>query len=399
MKVLHVIPSVSPARGGPSFAIESMTRHLARLGLEVEIATTDDDGAMARLDVPLNQPVMRDGVMIRYFERQSRFYGYSRPLTHWLEQRVRDYDLVHIHALFSHTSTAAGLIARRRGVPYIVRPLGVLNRWGMQNRRRLLKSLSFRLLDKRVLDGASLVHYTSESEKEEAEAAGVTTQSIVLPLGIDTEQFENIPARDQARGALESQFKTSAFGERPVILFLSRLDPKKGLDLLLPAFALLLRQHPNALLLIAGEGEASFVSILKAQATSLGIADAVTWMGFVAGQKKLMALGAADVFVLPSYSENFGIAAAEAMACGLPCVLSDQVGFAPLAAQEGAAIVVRCEVEPLSAALQQMIASSELRQQAGAAGARLARQHFSNEAMAHSLVESYVSICSEAPTR
>src|SRR6185437_4176721 len=133
-KILHVIPSVSAVHGGPSIMLELLAQGLASQEIEVHIATTDDDGAN-RFDVPLGVPISRGGVFYWFFPRQTRFYKFSHPLRAWLEAHVADYQLVHIHALFSYSSVAAARSAHRRNVPYIVRPLGTLNRWGMENRR------------------------------------------------------------------------------------------------------------------------------------------------------------------------------------------------------------------------------------------------------------------------
>src|SRR5262249_34894660 len=157
---------------------------------------------------------------------------------------VRDYDLVHTHALFSYASSAAAHQARNKVVPYIVRPLGVLNRWGVANRRRLLKRLSLRFIERRILRDAAAIHYTSEQARREAEALGAAARGAVIPLGIDTAMFDVLPSPDLFR----QHFSIAA--DRRIILFLSRLDRKKGLDLLLPAFAEVRRQHPAALLAI-----------------------------------------------------------------------------------------------------------------------------------------------------
>src|SRR5262245_51284458 len=149
-RVLHVIPSVGPARGGPSVAMGILARGLAATGVDVDVATTNDDGP-GLLDIPLGRPVEREGATYWYFHRQIPFYTISWPLTRWVAGHVNGYDLVHIHALFSQPSVAAAVAARRSGVPYIVRPLGTLNRFGMEKRRPRLKRLSYRLLERRIL--------------------------------------------------------------------------------------------------------------------------------------------------------------------------------------------------------------------------------------------------------
>lgn len=383
MRILHIIPSVSLKDGGPSHALRLMTRELVRAGVEVDVATTDADGNASRLDVPLDRPVEQDGVRFFYFRRQTRFYKTSLPLTRWLSGHIREYDLVHIHALFSYTSNAAARKAIENRVPYIVRPLGVLNRWGMANRRRLLKRLSFRFIERGILQSAAAIHYTSEQERREAEEIGIRTRAAVIPLGIDTAAFDRLPVPDR----FYERFSIAT--DRQIILFLSRLDRKKGLDLLLPAVAALRREHPAALLAIAGDGDEAFVSGLRALAGQLGITEQIVWLGFLGGEDKLAAMAAASVFALPSYSENFGIALVEALAAGLPCVLSDQIGIAPDVEAGEAGLVIPCDVEALATALQNVLNDAALRARIGASARRLAQQRYSLPAMTGSLIELY----------
>jgi glycosyltransferase involved in cell wall biosynthesis len=386
MRVLHVIPSVSLKDGGPSHALRLMTRELVRAGIQVDVATTDADGNAGRLDVPLDEPLEQDGVRLFYFRRQSRFYKMSWPMGRWLSERLRDYDLVHIHALFSYASNAAAQQAIAREVPYIIRPLGVLNRWGMANRRRLLKRLSLRFIERRILQNAAAIHYTSAAERQEAEEIGINTRAAVIPLGIDTATFDELPAPER----FCERFSIAA--ERRIILFLSRLDQKKGLDLLLPAFAEVRRQHPAALLAIAGDGDAAFVNGLSALAAQLAINEHIVWTGFLGGQDKLAAMAAAAVFALPSYSENFGIALVEALAAGLPCALSNQIGIAPDIESRRAGLVTEGDVASLAAALNRLLTDDTLRAQLSANAKRLARRQYSLEAMTGSLIDLYESV-------
>ena len=164
MRILHVIPSVSAAHGGPSQVLRVVTEALATEGVKVDVLTTDDDGRGRRV-VPLAVPVDEYGVTYRYFPRQTRFYRVSLPLARWVWQRVGDYDVVHVHALFSFASVAAAVAAHHRKVPYIVRPLGVLNQWGRMNRRRHVKRLSLRFIDRPVLSHAAAIQWTSELER------------------------------------------------------------------------------------------------------------------------------------------------------------------------------------------------------------------------------------------
>jgi glycosyltransferase involved in cell wall biosynthesis len=374
-KILHVIPSVGPQRGGPSFLMRTLARGLSQEGLEVHVATTDDNGP-GRLSVPLGRPQQEDGATFWYFPRQTRFYTFSWPLTGWLARHVREFDLVHIHALFSYASLPAALLARRAGVPYIVRPLGTLNRWGIANRRPWLKRLSFRLMESRILAGAAGIHYTSEQELEEARDLGVSANPLIVPNAVD------LPARELPPQRAAGQ----------TILFLSRFDRKKGIDLLLAAFAQLRTRFPQATLILAGSGAPACIQSLRHEAERLGIASAVTWPGFLAGEAKWTALSDADVFVLPSYSENFGIAAVEALACGCPVVVSDQVGIHREIARAEAGLVTPCRVDALAEALASVLADAALRRRLRENGLRLASQQFSLAAVSRKLVETYAAV-------
>lgn len=390
MNVLHVIPSLGPLRGGPSTALPAMVQGLARSGLTVHVATTDDNGR-GRMKVPLGEPVVQGGVTTRYFPRQTNFYTASWPLTRWLARHVRDYDVLHIHALFSYPSTAAAFVARRHRVPYVLRPLGTLNHWGMAHRRPWLKRASLRLIERRILAGASAVHYTSDGERREARELGLGGRSVVIPLGVD-------PAAFEGPGAPERLFRTNPqLVGRPIVLFLSRVHPVKGLDILLPAFAELRRRRPEVALLIAGEGERDYLARLRADAQRLGVADHVVWAGFLAGDDKRAAFAAATLFVLPSYSENLGIAALEAMAAGLPVIVSDRIGFAAAVQQSEAGIVLPCDAGALASALERLVSDTDLRRRLGANGDRLVRERFSVEATTRDLIALYEGVAHGGP--
>lgn len=373
MKVLHVIPSLGPLRGGPSFVLPVVAEGLAARGVTVEVAATDDNGPDGRLAVPLGQPVRQRDVTYWYFRRQTSFYLASLPLTRWLWRNMRSYSLVHIHALFSYASNAAAWIARARGVPYIIRPLGLLNRYGMERRRPWLKAASFRLCERPMLEHAAAVQYTTEQEQAEAEVLGFAARPVIIPNPVDAPVAAEA-GRFRARHP-ETQGKL-------LVLFLSRIDEKKGLDLLIPAFAQLRREAPEARLAIAGSGPETLVSRLKELAERHGVAGQVLWLGFVEGQAKAELLRDADVFVLPSYSENFGVAVVEAMQQGVPVVVSDQVGLHREITAHEAGLVTPCGVGALGETLTRLALQPETRGVLAARGRVFAGQFATAEVCA-----------------
>jgi len=365
--------------------LKTMARGLARVGIEVHVATTDDNGP-GRLSVCYATPIVEEAVIYRYFPRQTRFYTFSWPLSRWLAQHVKDYDLVHIHAIFSYASIPAAFYAKRYGVPYIVRPLGVLNRWGVKNRRPWLKQLSFRFIERRILANAAAVHYTSEQEQVEAEELGVRSRAVIIPNAVD----DTLLSFSCPRGRFRKQH--SHVADRLIVLFLSRIDQKKGLDILLPAFARVKARFSQALLVIAGNGEPDFIGQLQHEARSLGIDKDVLWTGFLAGEEKRGALADADIFALPSYSENFGIAVVEAMVAGLPVVISDQVGIHREIATAQAGIVTKCDVNKLAQVLSVLIVDAQQRNRMGANGRCWVERHCSLKVVTEKLIALYQQI-------
>jgi glycosyltransferase involved in cell wall biosynthesis len=384
MKVLHVIPSLSLADGGPTRAIAAMERALSDQGVTVETAATDDDGPGRHNGKPLAQPLQENGVTRRYFAKRTEFYKASPAFARWIRSEVRGYDLVHIHALFSFTSIVAARAARRAGVPYVVRPLGTLNDYGMRRRRPWLKALSLRFVDGPLLRDAAAVHFTSHEEAAQARRLGLAVKEAVIPLGIGQAPQRAVAPR------LARYADLSAAGPR--LLYLSRLDPKKNLEGLLAAVALLTPEMPQLHLVVAGTGAPDYVNGLKAKAQSLGIADRVDWAGHVEGDAKAAAFADADLFVLPSYSENFGIAAAEALAAGLPCVLGEGVAITKDVVEAQAGIAVGTDATSIAQGLRRIIADHDALPALSANAMRLARERYSIEAMGASLKRLYDGI-------
>jgi len=378
VRVLHVIPSLAQEDGGPTRAMLTIEEALAARGIEVVTATTvrqaagGADGRCETAETP-------GGRVTRcHFQRPIEFYKPAPRFPSWMRRHVREFDVVHVHALFSFTSVVAARAARRAQVPYVLRPLGTLSHYGMSRRQPFLKRLSLAFLEGPILRDAAAVHFTSESERDEALDLGKPMRPVVIPLGV------RLAARAGSAPATDP--------DRVRLLYLSRLDPKKNVEGLLRALALLRHEGAKPELHIAGSGAAAYVASLEALAGTLGVRDQVHWLGFVAGQRKADLLAAADVFVLPSHSENFGIAVAEALAAGLPCVVGRGVAIAPMVVAAGAGVAVEPDPEAIAAGLRRYLGPPESRRAAGAAATELARREYSLERMGQRLAELYESI-------
>lgn len=382
MKVLHVIPSLSRVHGGPTQALALMERALARQGVVVETATTDDEGPGLRNAKAGGQPLEENGALHWYFPKRMDFYKPAPAFAGWMAREVGRFDLVHIHALFSFMSTVAARTAHRKGVPYIIRPLGTLNAYGINQRRPWLKRLSMQLVESQLLRRAAAVHFTSEAEALEAHSLGIPLRPAIIPLAV-----EDSPAST----SLENS-RFAGMRGAPCVLFLSRLDAKKNLEGLLDAIPLLVRAAPGLRLLVAGDGAPDYVATLRARAEALRISGLITWAGHVEGEAKAAAFASADVFVLPSFSENFGIAAAEALAAGLPCVLGEGVAIAREVVQAQAGVAVKTDARSIADGLRRIIADSDGRMRMSSNAARLAQEHFSMQAMGEQLERLYTDI-------
>ncbi len=384
MKILHVIPSVSPLRGGPSQAVLQMVRALRSQGIEAAIATTDDDGD-DRLDVPLQTWTDYEQVPVRFFARFSpaiapvREFTFSQDLTGWFWQHLSDYDLIHVHGIFSYPSTIAMAIARCQGRPYIIRPLGQLCLWSLQQKPRR-KQLYLNVIERQNLQASRALHFTSQQEQQEALPLKLRTPGFVLPHGVET-----LPRLPDAHQQLRQRLNLPQ--DEPVILFLSRLHPKKGLEALISALEQV--RHQRFRLLIAGSGEPAYEAAIARLLAEAGLQDRSRCLGFISGELKNLLLQGSDLFALPSYSENFGLAVLEAMANGLPVLITPGVALAPLVQQACLGWVTAQEPTAIATALQQFFTHWPLARSMGDRARHLIEDRYSWQAIAYQLSQRY----------
>jgi glycosyltransferase involved in cell wall biosynthesis len=237
-----------------------------------------------------------------------------------------------------------------------------------------------------MLRRAAAMHYTSGMELEDAARFKLQNLQRIVPIGMDLSVFDFLPDREFFSERLPQTAKTRN------ILFLSRIDPKKGVDLLITAFSLLAHAHADLHLIICGDGHPDFVAKLRVQAGALGVADRITWAGMVTGQLRLAAFASAEVFVLPSHAENFGIALLEAMASGLPCLSTEQVALAADASCVDAVQLTSREPQAIADALRGLLSSEQRRLTLAGNAFAFARRNYSLSAMGTALHSLYQEV-------
>jgi glycosyltransferase involved in cell wall biosynthesis len=383
VRILHVIPGIAQRYGGPSEAVLGMSRALLRQGVDALIATTNADGDR-QLDVPLGNVVDYRGVPAIFFRRQwSEAFKFSRPLSRWLDGHVTDFDAVHIHAVYSHSSLAAGRACRRRGVPYVVRPLGTLDKWS-RRQKPIRKWLMWHLLAHALLRQAAAVQYTSSAEQQEVESAFGLNHGVVIPLSVSEDGLGS--AADETRFRL----RVPALGERPYVLALCRIHPVKALERLVDAFG---QSTDNPAgrdwrLVIAGTGDAAYQRSLESSAPS----GRVLFPGWVGGGEKAGALHGAELLALTSEHENFGVSVAEAMLQGVPVLVSRNVDIAQDIESAGAGWVTSLDRANLVQAMTAALCDADERRRRGSAGRKLVQSRFSEAQISGALTRLYRSI-------
>ena len=389
MRILQIVPSISLIYGGPSQMVLGLAPALARQGVKITVLTTDSNGDTGQkpLDVPLNSPIEQDGYEIIYFKCSPfRRYKFSIDLLKWLNSHAGEYDLAHIHALFSPVSSTAAAVCRAKKLPYILRPLGTLDPADLRKKKQL-KQLYATVLERPNIAKAAAIHFTSEQEAKVSHRFGVTTKDLVIPLGV----------KEMEKGGekgINIHTKYNIPDNVPKVLFMSRIDPKKGLDLLIPALEKLLSEGLDFHFVLAGTNpqDPSYEQKIKSQIQASPLNKHTTITGFVTGQLKSALLEAADLFVLPSYYENFGIAVAEAMVAGIPVVISDRVHICQDISGSESGWVGTTNTLEIADLIREALKHPEERQRRGLLARKYALLNYSWDAIAQKIVEAYQDI-------
>ena len=380
MKVLQVVPSLAPEWGGPVKVVNELAGALEVIGVSSEIISAQG----RRVG---NPETVTNDIPIHLFETGpiARLWTAHTPgLKKTLARKIPDFDLVHIQELWHYPGYIASKIARSRNVPYIVTIHGELNEWNLQQ-KRLKKQIYMTAIQRGILQKSAALHAITQAESNRIRQLEIETPVAMIPNGIHTEEFENLPDR--------SQF-VSRYPElenRLIVLFLGRIQQKKGLDILAQAFGNLVRTRHDVRLVVAGPDEDNTLTEIKTILKSQGALEKAVFPGMLTGEQKLEALSAADIFALTSYSEGFSVALLEALSAGLPLVIPDECNF-PEVGDSRAGFVVRPNDSETASALMSLLDSADLRREMSENARRLVRSNYTWERIAEKMFTLYENV-------
>ena len=412
MKLLCVIPSYWPAfqYGGPIASVHALNKAMAREGILISVFTTNVglDG-----QVTVNAETDVEGVPVTYFSFNPylEIFGgtglqFSWLITESLKKNLPLFDAAYIVSVWNYPSMMAAYYCRKYRKPYVLSPRGLLYPETF-NKKSWKKWPYYYLAAKRALQEAAAIHYTTEDEAEKTHAyLGLENRALVIPNGIDLSEFRDIPKNAE----LEKRYPSLA--GKKVILFLGRISWKKGLDILVRAYARLLEERDDLHLLIVGQDQEGFGAKVKSWLEHYGIkyveadrgcpadlsraaAAKVTFTGMLVGREKLEAYAGSDLFVLPSYSENFGMTILEAMACGTPLVISNCVGIWREVEKNRAGLVVETDAESLREGIGRLLDHPELRQKSIENGKQMLTD-YQSERVAQKMIRELESLAASA---
>lgn len=383
MRILHVIPSYLPEvrYGGPIFATHALCKALAARGHDVEVYTTSHDGSAPKSGAQRTL----DGIRVSYFASDFlQRLSWAPGMAAKLSETIGTFDVAHMQSTYLWPTWAAARIARRMRVPYVLSPRGMLVKEMIRRRNTLVKSAWIALAERRNVERAAALHVTSELEAGYLSAFGWNLPPLAnIPNGVDDEIVT---------GEISAEVR-EATRTQPYALFFGRLSWKKGLDRLLRAFA----TTREGTLVIAGTDDEGLSAALRKLANELGLGARVRILPrTILGAEKAALYARARVFVLPSYSENFGNAVLEAMAAGIPVVVTPEVGAAEIVSRSGGGAIVSGDPQTLGPAIAQFMNDEVHVRMAGEAGRNYVKQNCSWQSVAEKMEALYRGLVSDA---
>lgn len=357
MLIAHVIEGLSPNAGGPTQALLGLACAQARQGVAVRVLTLQASGH----EPSTHNQLRNAGVDVRVLPAFGSRFAADPPALRLMDQALLGVSVAHLHGLWADFLYRAARAARAGGIPYVMRPCGMLDRWSMRHhawRKRAYYAWRLRAM---ICD-ASLLHFTTSMEARESAAWCGTTAMRVEPNGVVLEEFTG----PNTGGSLRDKWGVDH--STPIVMFLGRIHPGKGVEYLVPAMK---HVRSAAVLVVVGPDSGGHGGRMRSVAQSAGVGDRVIFAGPMAGSERVTALRDATVFCLPSDHENFGIAAIEAMAVGCPTLVSENVGIADFVRDCGAGEIVSRDPAKLAQAIDRWIGDRGLCEQAS----RQARTH------------------------
>ncbi len=338
MRVLHVTSSMSPTWGGPSRAIASLTNSVEKLGVQCTVFACEGSRlGTGSVDIDSSEiSLFKTNILSRVWT------GYSPSLKQALNEAVRTHDIVHIHELWHFPHYAAYKSAIANGKPYCITTHGTLSPWALRH-KYARKRIYMQSIQRRILSHASCLHALTAQEKCDIKNLGILTPTVTIPNGIYTETLKNNPNNKIILG------RYPHLKDKPIILFLGRIHPIKGLPLLAEAFSKLVAHIPEAHLVIAGPDENTHSKYIRSLLSKSGSLDKVIFTGMLTEVEKIDALNQAKMLVIPSLSEGMPISALEAMACSLPVVLTEDCQFPEVSRNKAGIVVNRNSSDLLNA--------------------------------------------------
>nr|WP_067057291.1 glycosyltransferase [Mucilaginibacter sp. L294] len=377
MRVLHIIAAYKPAYiyGGPTMSVAMLCEELTKANVHTEVFTTTANGP-SELPVGPNTPQLIDGVTVTYFKRITKDHTHLSPaLLNAVRNRAKEFDVIHIHAWWNLVSVFACLLALVKNIPVIVSPRGTLSPYSFSNKNIGKKGLIHNLLGKRLLQKCH-IHATSQRESD-------AIHQLLKPVSVTTiPNFVKLPVTIPNT----TQPATDILN----LIFFSRIEEKKGLDILLESLKLITVPFK---LTIAGNGHQAYIDHLKAQLTDWEIAAKVIWAGFY-NDDKFDLLGSQDLFILPSYDENFGNAVIESLSVGTPVLISENVGLADYVAENKLGWICQTTAGSISNAINAIGNNRPALLYIRKNAPGIIRQHFS----ADKLVQRYIHFYQQVTT-
>ena len=372
MRVLHLVSCMSPEYGGPATVARGLTAALVQQGVHCEIITTR--GPTDGLPVP--------GVKVHCFDTEfpAPFWPtYSRSMKRFLDAQAGRFDLIYACELMSYMTWAAFRASRKHALPFVLRVTGGLGIPALRI-KKFRKWIYRRMLLDDILNSADALQAISQGEAARIAELGYKAPTFVIPHGVSL---------DAAGPSARSEFLASCpmLDGKRVILFLGRLHRVKGVDVLARCFATVAGTFPDAVLLVAGPDDGARDG-MRSILGEAGVLDRTVFTGMLTGDRKLAAFQCADLFVLPSYGDGFSNAVLEAMASGLPVVISEQCNF-PEVAEHGAGFVVPLDDTSVCEAIGKLLSDPRLGARMGGNGRKLVKERYTWQAAATSMVACY----------